>query len=225
MTYAQELIAARPAPPAPPQASYGDAHSCPRDPRSLGRPRPRHAGTGGDGLGRGEVSPLRPTLSFRSLDHGNAGRPGRNSRRHPLSAARLCADVEQPRHRRHRLFLCLCLPRHPAAGPTLPHLLRPSAASGRNWKPSASGGSFREAWYCGLLSLTLSTPLPTRRKSCAAQSRAYPAVSMKERAALGLFEECGAPQDHPAAGADRRASTLRERDHPADQGLGPSSPS
>ena len=115
-------------------------------------------------------------LTSRSIARGDLDR----ARRAAVGAGRLCPHVAEPSALGHRLRLRLFLPRHAAARPDLPDLLRlgrvPAAARGR--RPVVV---LPRSLVLRRASPSRSTRPPTRRKSCAARSRACRAASGRAR--------------------------------------------
>ena len=78
---------------------------------------------------------------------------------------------------------------------------------------------FREAWYCAILAFTLNTAA-YQAEILRGAIESVPRGQWEGAASLGLHKLQTTAKSRPAAGADRGSPTLRQRDHPDDQGLG-----
>ena len=118
-----------------------------------------------------------------------------------------------------RLRLCLLLPRHAAARADLPGLLRARARSAPQLEAVGLWGFFREAWYCAIFAFSLNTAA-YQAEILRGAIESVPQGPVGRRRVARPAQAADAVEDHPAAGADRGAAALRQRDHPDDQGLG-----
>ena len=78
---------------------------------------------------------------------------------------------------------------------------------------------FRDAWYCAIFAFSLNTAA-YQAEILRGAIESVPKGQWEGAASLGLHKLQTLVEDHPAAGADRGAAPLRQRDHPDDQGLG-----
>ena len=140
-------------------------------------------------------------------------------RRHPVGADRLCAHVAQSR--------CCRLSPMPMSISSAARRCsrRPSwsttgwARSGRSSRPIGLWAFFREAWYCAIFAFSLNTAA-YQAEILRGAIESVPKGQWEGAASLGLHKLQTLVEGDPAAGADRGAAPLRQRDHPDDQGLG-----
>ena len=102
------------------------------------------------------------------------------------------------------------LPRHAAALPALPRLLRRRPVPARSSTASACGGSSATP-SSAPSSPSRSTRPPTRPRSSAAPSQSVHRGQWEAALALGLRWSDDPAHDRPAAGRDRRAAPARQR--------------